>query len=48
MQFCRASGATIEALAAYERLRAILSARLQILPSAETQALYASLKPAAQ
>jgi DNA-binding SARP family transcriptional activator len=36
----------IEAIAAYERLRTILSARLKVLPSPETQALYASLKTA--
>jgi DNA-binding SARP family transcriptional activator len=37
-------GEPLEALATYERLRSILSARLKLMPSAETQALYASLK----
>jgi DNA-binding SARP family transcriptional activator len=46
MQCYMRSGASIEAVAAYERLRTILSARLKTMPSAETQALYASLKSA--
>ena len=46
MQCYKRSGASIEAVAAYERLRTILSARLKTMPSAETQALYASLKSA--
>jgi ATP/maltotriose-dependent transcriptional regulator MalT/DNA-binding SARP family transcriptional activator len=40
------SGAAVEGVAAYERLRTILSARLKSMPSAETQALYANLKSA--
>jgi LuxR family transcriptional regulator, maltose regulon positive regulatory protein len=40
------SGAPVEGVAAYERLRTILSARLKSMPSAETQALYVSLKSA--
>ena len=40
------SGAPVEGVAAYERLRTILSARLKSMPSAETQTLYASLKSA--
>lgn len=38
------SGAPIEAIATYERLRTILATRLKQMPSPETQALYASLK----
>jgi DNA-binding SARP family transcriptional activator len=38
------SGAPVEGVAAYERLRTILAARLKSMPGAETQALYASLK----
>ena len=38
------SGEAHEALATYERLRAVLSARLKLMPCAETQALYARLK----
>jgi DNA-binding SARP family transcriptional activator len=37
------SGAIGEATAAYERLRTVLAARLKTMPSAELQALYASL-----
>ena len=40
------SGAPVEAVGAYERLRTLLAARLKSMPSAETQALYASLKSA--
>ena len=40
------SAAPVEAVAAYERLRTILAARLKAMPSPETQALYASLKAA--
>ncbi|TMH22379.1 MAG: hypothetical protein E6H64_05710 [Betaproteobacteria bacterium] len=40
------SGAPLEALSAYERLRTALSTRLKSMPSAETQSLYASLKSA--
>jgi two-component SAPR family response regulator len=36
-------GEHLEALSAYERLRAVLSARLKVMPSAETQAVYAGL-----
>ena len=39
-------GAPMEAVATYERLRTILSARLRTMPSPETQALYATLKTA--
>ena len=38
------SGNRIEAIATYERLRTVLAARLKTVPSAETQALYASIK----
>jgi DNA-binding SARP family transcriptional activator len=38
------SGDTAEALATYERLRAVLSARLQGVPSAETEAVFARLR----
>jgi ATP/maltotriose-dependent transcriptional regulator MalT/DNA-binding SARP family transcriptional activator len=40
------TGARVEAVAVYERLRTILSARLKLMPSPETQALYATLKAA--
>jgi DNA-binding SARP family transcriptional activator len=40
------TGARVEAVAVYERLRTILSARQKLMPSPETQALYASLKTA--
>lgn len=40
------TGARVEAVAVYERLRTILSARQKLMPSQETQALYASLKAA--
>jgi DNA-binding SARP family transcriptional activator len=40
------NGATVDALSTYERLRTILSARVKSMPSAETQALYASLRSA--
>jgi DNA-binding SARP family transcriptional activator len=40
------SGARVEAVAVYERLRTILSARQKLMPSPETQALYATLKAA--
>jgi DNA-binding SARP family transcriptional activator len=36
-------GEPAEALATYERLRTILAARLKIMPSPETQAIYAAL-----
>ena len=39
------AGETHEARAAYERLRAVLSARLKTAPSPETQAVYAALAP---
>ena len=35
-----------EAIAIYERLRTVLATRMRTMPSAETQALYASLGPA--
>ena len=38
------TGARIEALSTYERLRTILTTRLKAMPSAETQSLYARLK----
>jgi len=37
-------GEPVEALATYERLRTILAARLKIMPSLETQTIYASLR----
>jgi ATP/maltotriose-dependent transcriptional regulator MalT/DNA-binding SARP family transcriptional activator len=40
------SGAPIEAVATYERLRTVLAARLKTMPSPETQGLYAALKTA--
>jgi len=46
MQCYQRSGATIDALATYERLRTVLATQLKIMPSAETQALYASLRSA--
>jgi DNA-binding SARP family transcriptional activator len=46
MQCFQRSGATIDALTTYERLRTILATRLKTMPSAETQSLYASLKSA--
>jgi DNA-binding SARP family transcriptional activator len=46
MQGCQRSGASVEAVAAYERLRTLLSTRTKSMPSPETQALYASLKSA--
>jgi DNA-binding SARP family transcriptional activator len=36
-------GERAEALSTYERLRTVLSARLKIMPSPETQAIYAAL-----
>ncbi|HEX7271271.1 MAG TPA: BTAD domain-containing putative transcriptional regulator [Casimicrobiaceae bacterium] len=39
-------GASVDAVAAYERLRTLLSTRMKSMPSPETQALYASLKSA--
>jgi DNA-binding SARP family transcriptional activator len=38
------SGEPGEAIATYERLRTALSTRMQKMPAAETQALYASLR----
>ena len=46
MQGCQRSGASVEAVAAYERLRTLLSTRAKLMPSPETQALYARLKSA--
>jgi DNA-binding SARP family transcriptional activator len=48
MRACQRSGDLAEARATYERLRAILANRLKVMPSAETQAVYAELggKPA--
>jgi DNA-binding SARP family transcriptional activator len=43
MQCLQRSGEQGEARGAYERLRTVLSTRLKIMPSAETQAVYASL-----
>ncbi|MCC7483367.1 MAG: hypothetical protein IT529_00120 [Burkholderiales bacterium] len=37
------AGEPVEAMSAYERLRAVLAARLKVMPSAETQAVYAGL-----
>jgi DNA-binding SARP family transcriptional activator len=36
-------GEHAEALSTYERLRTLLSARLKVMPSPETQAVYANL-----
>jgi len=38
-------GERAEALATYERLRTVLATRLKVMPSQETQAVYASLVP---
>jgi ATP/maltotriose-dependent transcriptional regulator MalT len=43
MLACQRSGDLAEARATYERLRAILANRLKVMPSAETQAVYADL-----
>ncbi len=43
MLACQRSGDLTEARATYERLRAILANRLKVMPSAETQAVYAEL-----
>jgi LuxR family maltose regulon positive regulatory protein len=44
MQCHQRNGDPLEAAATYERLRVTLSSRLRVMPSPETQALYASLK----
>jgi DNA-binding SARP family transcriptional activator len=41
------SGALSQGLAVYERLRALLAARSKLMPSPETQALYANMKASA-
>jgi len=46
MLFYQRCGALIDAVAAYERLRTLLSTRMKSMPSPEAQALYASLKSA--
>jgi DNA-binding SARP family transcriptional activator len=43
MQCYQRRGDRAEALATYERLRTALSTRLKVMPSAETQAVYATL-----
>jgi len=43
MQCYQRRGERAEALATYERLRTVLSTRLKIMPSAETQAVYTAL-----
>jgi ATP/maltotriose-dependent transcriptional regulator MalT/DNA-binding SARP family transcriptional activator len=43
MLACKRSGELEEARSAYERLRATLANRLRVMPSAETQAVYAEL-----
>jgi hypothetical protein len=40
------SGRPLDAVETYERLRTTLAARAKTMPSAETQAVYASLKTA--
>ena len=45
MQCLQRCGEASEARGAYERLRTVLSTRLKVMPSAETQAVYASLGP---
>ncbi|MGH8674753.1 MAG: AfsR/SARP family transcriptional regulator, partial [Burkholderiales bacterium] len=47
MQCLQRSGEASEARGAYERLRTVLSTKLRMMPSAETQAVYASLGPPA-
>ena len=44
MLCCQRTGRPGEAIAAYERLRAVLSTRMKAMPTPETQALYASLR----
>jgi len=43
MQCLHRRGDASEARSAYERLRTVLSTKLKMMPSAETQAVYASL-----
>ena len=43
MQCLQRRGESSEARSAYERLRTLLSTKLKVMPSAETQAVYASL-----
>ena len=43
MQCLQRCGEASEARSAYERLRTVLATRLKVMPSAETQAVYASL-----
>ena len=43
MQCLHRRGESSEARSAYERLRTLLSTKLKVMPSAETQAVYASL-----
>lgn len=45
MQCLQRGGEHAEARGAYERLRTVLSTRLKVMPSAETQAVYAGLGP---
>jgi DNA-binding SARP family transcriptional activator len=44
MLCCQRTSRPGEAIAAYERLRAVLSTRMRTMPTPETQALYASLR----
>jgi DNA-binding SARP family transcriptional activator len=44
MLCCQRASRPGEAIAAYERLRAVLSTRMRTMPTPETQALYASLR----
>jgi ATP/maltotriose-dependent transcriptional regulator MalT/DNA-binding SARP family transcriptional activator len=44
MRGCQRGGAAAESVAAYERLRTLLAARMKSMPSPETQALYARIK----
>jgi len=43
MQCLQRCGEASEARGAYERLRTVLATKLKVMPSAETQAVYASL-----
>ena len=45
MQCYQRGGNVLEARATYERLRTVLSTRLKIMPSSETQAVYSGLGP---
>jgi DNA-binding SARP family transcriptional activator len=47
MEAYLARGAAADGIAAYERLRALLAAKLRVYPSTETQGIYAKLRAAA-